>query len=431
MNFEKSDYRLQIPDQALPEMMRVRQLFGGERIRDVRAAVLESLSALPEEDLRGKRVAVTAGSRGIANILDVTRAVVDFLVSKGAEPFIIPAMGSHGGGTAEGQTALLAHYGITEESMGVPVKSSMETARIGHTPSGAEVHCDRFALEADRIVVVNRVKAHSDFKAKYESGICKMMMVGLGKHLGAAAVHRAGSANFGTVIPEAARVHIDTGKILCGVALVENAREETMIAEAIPPERIIAREPELLEVAKKSQGRILLEEMDLLILDEMGKDISGAGMDPNVTGRPPTGAPGFVAPAIGKIAVLSLTACSEGNAIGVGMADIVSLDLARAFDPGPTYTNALTAGVTWAGRLPMVANDDRDVLAFAMMGLGKSSLRDMKIVHAKNTLELEDIEVSTNYAGEIRVRPDRFACAFERAPMAFDEDGRLKRLHAG
>lgn len=428
MNFRPSNYKLQNVDREMPEMMRVLQCFTGEHIRDVAAAVDAELRKTVAADLRGRCIAVTAGSRGISNIAVVTRTVIDALATRGAHPFVVPAMGSHGGGTAEGQKALLAHYGITEESMGVPIVSSMETVQIGETASGVAVHCDRVAWEADAIVVVNRVKAHSDFKAPFESGLCKMMMVGLGKHFGAAAVHRAGSSRFGAILPEAAQIFIDSGKILCGLALVENAAEETMIAEAIAPEKIAEREKQLLEIAKAAQGRLLLDEIDLLIVDEMGKNISGAGMDPNVTGRPPTGAPGFIAPPIRQIVVLGLTPCSEGNAIGVGMADIVSLDMAREIDTGPTYTNALTAGVVAAGRIPMVANTEYDAMIFAMMGIGRAALSEMKIVHVKNTLELEIIEVSANYADEIRQKSDRLRVVETGRRMAFDETGRLRRV---
>jgi hypothetical protein len=426
MNLGRIDYKIADLTRNLPDMMRVRQKFDSGRIEDVHRKTRLAFESACPLDMTGRRVAVTAGSRGIANILPITRCVVDVLISRGAKPFIVPAMGSHGGGSAEGQRNVLEHYGITEARVGAPIISSMETLKIGETPSGVAVYADKEAMAADHIVVVNRVKAHSDFKAEYESGICKMMMVGLGKHQGADAVHRAGSFTFGKLLPEAARVFIDTGKILCAVALVENANDETAAVEVLAPDEIIQREKELLVIAKKLQGRLMLDEIDILIVDEIGKDISGAGMDPNVTGRPPTGAPGFDgAPPIGKIIARSLTKNSGGNAIGMGMADIVTLNLAGDIDLAPTYLNALTAGVTSAGRLPMVANNDRDALTFAVMCLGGKTAESLKIVHIKNTLRLETIEVSANYAGQIRDKKELFESSFETKPILFDETGSM------
>ncbi len=257
-----------------------------------------------------------------------------------------------------------------------------------------------------------------------------MMMVGLGKHEGATTVHRAGSLNFGRLLPEAAQVFIGTGKILFGLALVENAHEETQQIEVLSADGIVSREKELLTLAKKIQGRLYLDEIDVLIVDEMGKNISGAGMDPNVTGRSGTGDPAFtvIAPKIRQIVVLGLTECSEGNAVGMGMADIISIDLARQIDLGPTYTNVLTAGVPLAGKLPLVANSETDTLSFALMALGKRALSELKIVHIKNTLELETLEVSVNYEEEIQCKKHLFDAAYEKTRLSFDPQGRLRRI---
>jgi hypothetical protein len=408
----------------MPEMRRVRQLFSKSRIDDVALATRLKFQEIAKGGLAGRSVAITAGSRGIANIALVTKTVADVLKEKGARPFIVPAMGSHGGGTAEGQRLILEHYGITEGIVGVPVKSSMEAVRIGDV-GGIHIYTDKLAFEADHIVVINRIKAHSDFKADYESGLCKMLVIGLGKHLGANAAHRAGSSTFGALLPQAAQIFVDTGKILGAVAIVENAGEETAIVEALPPDEIIGRERELLALAKEMQGRLLLEDIDILILDEIGKNISGAGMDPNVTGRPPTGAPGFDAPPIGRIIVRGLTECSDGNAIGIGMADIITLKMAQSIDQAPTYINALAAGVPRSAMLPMIANNDLDALAFAMIGLGHESLDGMKIVHAKNTLELEEIEVSSACLECLGRHKDRFEIMPGRRRMSFDGEGNL------
>jgi hypothetical protein len=424
MHLAPLDYEITMPDGSLPDMMTVRQIFNKTKIVDVEEATRREFQKISSGTIEGRRVAITAGSRGIANIGIVMKTLVDELRKKGALPFVVPAMGSHGGGTAEGQKLVLEHYGVTEETIGAPVISSMEAVKIGYA-DGIPIYSDKSAFSADHIVVVNRVKAHSDFKASYESGICKMMIIGLGKRLGAQAAHSAGSGTFGGFLPKAAEIFIGTGKIMGAIALVENASEETAIIEAMKPEAIISKERKLLIKAKELQGRLLMESIDILIMDEIGKNISGAGMDPNVTGRPPTGAPGFEAPRIGQIIVRGLTECSDGNAIGVGMADVITLDMARNVELSPTYINALTAGVPAAAKIPMTANNDMDAVAFAMINLGRASFSDIKIVRIKNTLELEKIEVSSNYAHELKTRPDQFEIVSSAKPMRFSDDGYL------
>lgn len=428
MDFKNVEYKIPIKQECNIKMCKIRQKFNTSKIADITGHVHKELSILDLPSLENKKIAVTAGSRGIANIAEIIKSVVDFLKNRNAEPFIIPAMGSHGGGTAEGQRDVLTGYLITEETMGVPVISDMETVFIGETLSGIKIACDRSAFEADYIVVINRIKAHSDFKAQYESGLCKMMMVGLGKHTGAATVHRAGSLNFGQILPDAADVFIKTGKILFGLALVENAKEETSIAECIPTKNIIKREKELLVLAKEMQARLYINGADLLIIDEIGKNISGAGMDPNVTGRPPTGALGFPDQPAKQIAVLGITECSGGNAIGIGMADIITVEMARKIEFSSTYTNALTAGVIAAGRLPMVANSDWDALLFSAMATGKKSVNELKIIHIKNTMEIEIIEISKNLLNDVLDKQDKIQIVSDFVDLKFDFSGRLNRL---
>lgn len=428
MNLEKIDYRIQCGEQDEISMRRLLQECHVRRIEHLDSHLDGELQSLRLPDLNGRKVAVTAGSRGIANIAAVTKQVLLFLKKKGADPFIVPAMGSHGGGTAEGQKRVLHGYGITEESMGVPILSDMETVCIGETKGGVPVACDKHAFSADHIVVINRVKAHTDFKAEYESGLCKMMMVGLGKHHGAAAVHQAGSANFGKLLPAAADVFLKTGKILFGVALVENAREETCAAECIMPGKIKERDRELLAFAKECQGRLPLVGADLLLIDEIGKNISGAGLDPNVIGKPATGANGFPPSPARIVAVLGLTHCSGGNAIGVGMADIIPLDLAKQIDLASTYTNALTACVPHAARIPMIANDERDILNFAMLACRKKCWNDLKVIHIKNTLELGEIHVSEKMADSIPALSDTITLDSTMFKMKFDSNGRMRRI---
>ena len=412
----------------LPRVFRVRQKFSRKRIADVEGETARCLESLPLPDLNGKRVALTAGSRGVAGQDRILRAVIAFLKGRGAAPFIVPAMGSHGGATAEGQREYIAGFGITEESMGVPILSGMETVQLGVTGSGFPVFCDRHAFGADYILPVHRIKPHTAFRGAYESGICKMMVIGLGKHEGASRIHRLGFAIFPELIPAAARIVIGTGKILAGLAIVENAYDETKLLEAIPSARIVERERELLIVAKESMARLTLDGIDLLVVEEIGKDISGGGMDPNVTGRPASGLPGFDVPCpIRTIAVLGLSENTHGNAAGIGMADVVTRDCVRQIDFGATYTNCLTARVAMSQRIPMIANNDREALSIGLhltVGVDPFAAKMVQIV---NTLELSALTISESYMEQVK---DNRAFEILSAPesMTFGKDHRLKRM---
>ncbi len=310
---------------ALPRMHRVRQLLNPPRVDDVYAGVRQAIAGLPlgGRVKPGGRVAVGAGSRGVANVAAMVRATVDALRDLGARPFIVPAMGSHGGATAEGQRGILAKYGITEETMGVPILSSMEVVEIGRMPWGLPVLVDRHASEADHIVLVNRVKPHTNFRGEVESGVMKMLVIGLGKHRGAKQGHRAAmDIGFERMIPEIARFSLRTLPFLFGVASVENARHETARIAAILPEDLEETEKALQREAKQLLGRIPFEHLHLLIVDEIGKDVSGTGMDPNVIGRmylypnPEPPSPRYV-----RILIRDLTEKTGGNAVGMGFAD--------------------------------------------------------------------------------------------------------------
>lgn len=412
-------------DIEFPRMVRVRQEYGGAGVADVAAAVDAAVAGLRLPDLSGKRIAVTAGSRGIADIVPVTRRLVGILREKGASPFVFPAMGSHGGGDALGQIRCLAANGITEESVGCPIVSSMETVKIGEA-AGVDVHCDRHAWEADGIVVCNRIKPHPNFKADIESGLCKMLAVGMGKHRGAAAIHQLGFDRFADAIPRAAETHVAAGRILFGLGLVENAREETMLVEALPPRRLIEGEKRLLAVARKSMARFLLPRIDVLIVDEIGKNISGSGMDPNVTGRPLSGLPGFETVPIRKIAVLDLTPETGGNATGIGAADITTLELVRKIDFTAVYTNAMTSTELNAGKIPVFVNSEREAIAVALICCPRVTPATALVARIRNTLCLAEIEVSESYLPLLAGNPE-FAVLSEPRPMAFDAGGRLLR----
>lgn len=426
---EKIHYELGCdPFHKLPRMFRLEQLFPHQRLEDVEKAAFASMAALHMPDFYGKRVAITAGSRGVANIALLIRSIVDFLKSGGAVPFIVPAMGSHGGASAEGQRNVLAHFGITEAAMGAPVISSMDAVKIGETENGTPVWCDRNAFEADGIVVCNRVKPHTDFKMSVESGLCKMMAVGLGKHKGASAIHERGVARLGESILSAARVFLEKAPILFGLAVVENAYEETMLLEAVPPSSFIEKETALLKEAKASMGRILLRDIDILVVEEIGKEISGSGMDPNITGRPMKGARGFSEiKGANVVVVLGVTELSAGNAVGIGLADITTLNAVRRLDPASTYTNGITAGDIQGCAIPLVANNDRDALFIAAGACSPKRREELRIAQIKNTLDLSFLHVSETFFPEVSGNK-KFRICGRPKPIFFSEDGVLKRM---
>jgi hypothetical protein len=417
-------------DFRLPRMFRARQLFARDRLENIEAEVAVQLEKFPAAGVAEKRIALTAGSRGVADQARILRAVADALKAKGAEPFIVPGMGSHGGATAEGQREFIAGYGITEEAMGVPILSSMEVTRLGTTASGFPVYCDRNASEADFVLPVHRVKPHTDFKGQIESGLCKMMVIGLGKHRGATHIHRLGLSVFATLIPEAAQIFLDSGKVLGGVAVVENAYDETMLIEAVLPENLIAREKELLVKAKEVMAKFYLDSIDALIIEEVGKDISGAGMDSNITARPVTGEPGFEACPIKRIALLGISEQSHGNAIGFGVADVVTARFMGQVDLAATYINALTSRGLEAIRIPMIANDDRDAVKICVHCSHGVEPAKAKIVQIANTLRMSELLLSEPYLPLIR-NDRRFETLSDPEPMCFDAEGALARLERG
>ncbi len=422
-------YRMGRDDFELPRLFKARQIFPREYlpIDAIENSVAAEIARLPLPDLGGKRVALTGGSRGVANQARILKAVADALKKRGARPFIVPGMGSHAGATAEGQQDCLAGYGITEAAMGVPILSGMEVTQLGSTASGFPVYCDRNAAEADFILPVHRVKPHTDFKGDIESGLCKMLVIGLGKHRGATQIHRLGLGIFASLIPEAAQVFLDTGRVLGGVGIVENAYDETMLIEAIPAPKLIAREKELLVMAKANMPKFLLDAIDVLIVEEAGKDISGAGMDSNHTARPVTGEPGFTAPPIKRIVLLGLTEGTHGNAIGFGVADVITNRVMQQIDLESTYINALTSRGLEAIRIPMIANNDRDavkIAAHCCLGVEPESA---KIVQIRNTLMLSDLALSEPYLPLIR-GDRRFEILSEPEPLRFEAEGRLERL---
>ncbi|HZO99746.1 MAG TPA: DUF362 domain-containing protein [Terriglobia bacterium] len=369
-------------------------------VSDLAGEIGRRLSGLniPFEKLRGRRIAVTVGSRGVASLKEIVRAICDWLKNQGARPFAFPAMGSHGGATAEGQRQLLAEYGVTPEFIGAEILSSMETVPLGSTPEGFQAFMDRNAYEADSILVVNRVKPHTDFSGNIESGVVKMMTIGLGKADGATEAHRCSwKHGFETAIRAISTKVLATGKILCGIALIENELHQIAEVRAARPEGIFAQDEEALKTARQLVPRIPFPEIDLLIVDEMGKNISGTGMDTKVIGRGVEPVPPE-APRIRAIYTRDLTPETEGNAAGVGLADLIHDRLYRKIDYQKTFINVRISLNLPLAQIPMHAPSDRDALDFALGYLGSPPPEEQRLVWIRNTLSLDRIAISETLA---------------------------------
>ena len=391
-------------------------------LSDIRAAVREALGSV---QMPSGSVAVGVGSRGVSGIGEIVAALVEVLKEAGARPFVVPAMGSHGASTAEGQARVLAHLGVSEEGVGCPVRATMEAVKIGETPAGVEVYMDGYAHEADAVVVVNRVKPHTSFRGSVESGPTKMLAIGLGKQRGALSVHAAGWSNIHETIPQAARVAVEGGKVAFGLAVVENADEEPCRIAAVPAEGLEEAEAPLLEEAKRNLARLPFEELDVLVVDEIGKNISGIGADPNVTGRyhSPYASGG---PNIERMVFLDLTDETGGNANGLGMADVVTERLAAKVDRPATYLNALTAAAPQSVKTPMVMPTDRAAISAALLSCAGTSPPEARLVRIKNTLKLRRMWVSEKLLEEAQ-GDERLLVLEEPRPIDFDEEDSLLR----
>jgi hypothetical protein len=396
-------------DAALPQMYRVRQRWSAQPLADLPGVVRGQLDGLGLAISPGMRVAVTSGSRGIRDIVPITRAVVDWLRAAGADPFIVPAMGSHGGATAAGQVKMLGSLGVTEESMGCPIHSSMEVVQVGSIADGTPVFMDKFAAEADGVFVVNRIKTHTSFDGPIESGLAKMCAVGLGKRQGAETVHRTAVYGLKHQMVPMARVIVENGKVLGGLAIVEDALEQTAELVALPPDQIGGEgEARLLVRSKEIMARLPFERLDVLVVDELGKNISGTGMDTNIIGRLPIpGEPPMASPIINVIVVLDLTDETYGNANGMGLADITTARLASKVDFHATYVNVLTAGLVGLckGGLPITLPTGHDAVATAIKVCGQADPANARVVRIKNTLLLEELLVSPALLPEVAANP--------------------------
>lgn len=411
-----------VGDVALPNMIRVRQKFADDRIEDVAGAVLDGIRQ-PDIAARvkpGMSIAVTVGSRGLADLPTLVASVVKGLKELGAEPFIVPAMGSHGGATAEGQALLINGLGVTEETAGAPIRSSMETVSLGNLPNGLPVLMDKFAFEADGIVVLNRVKPHTSFSADIESGLAKMITIGLGKQEGAASCHAMGFAHMAKNVVDMAKVKLDKCKILFGVATVENSYDKICRVEAIPAEAILAREPELLKEARSRLPKIMFDPLDVLVVDKMGKEFSGTGMDPNITGRASTSL--VKAPIeVVRMVVLGLTA-KGGNATGVGLADVTTRRLFDKIDLVATYANHITSTVLSGAKIPMIMENDKLAIMAAIRTCNAPDLTNIRMVRVPNTLHIGEIMISEALLAEAEANP-AVEVVGSAEPLTFEADG--------
>jgi len=415
-----------------PQFFRLRQKFEGPVVEDVAGEVERQLAALSlsEKIQPGQSVAISAGSRGIANIHIIIRGISQHLKALGAEPFIVPSMGSHGGGTAEGQQQIIESYGITEEFCECPIRASMETVVVCDAEEGFPVHFDRHAYEADHVFVCGRVKPHTGFHGDIESGLMKMMLIGLGKHAGAAIYHRViMNHSFGQIVRSVAKEVLAKCRIVGGLAIVENAYDETAKLAAIPPEKFEEEEKKLLVLAKQLMPRLPFEDADILTIDEIGKNISGSGMDTNVVGRKYLDhrAADDEYPKVKRIILRGLTRDTHGNATGLGLAEFCLSRLIREMNVEATRVNCLTGGHPTGAMAPLDYETDRETLDVALSTIGYVQPQDARLMWIHDTLDVAEVECSAAYWDEASQRDDLEVLTPLR-DLPLDEDGNLPQI---
>ena len=409
----------------LPKMIKVKQCFDRPILEDIPSALRKELSrdAILSSIKPGMTVGITGGSRGVANIALIIREIVSLCKERGAHPFIFPAMGSHGGATAEGQTIVLKNLGITEEFCGCPIRATMETKQIGFTAEGHVVQIDKYAAEADGYIAVNRIKPHTAFHGTYESGLMKMLAIGVGKQRGADVMHKTGFKYMHKDVPMFGKAIIENSNLLFGVGTIENAFDETCFIGALTPREIISEEPKLLLQAKDLMGSLLFHEIDVLIVDEIGKNISGDGADPNISGQ-------FITPyATGGIksqrrVALSLTKETHGNAAGFGAFDAITKRLYNQVDLEETYPNAITNTLLHTVKIPIIMDNDRDAIAIALKACNEIDYDSPRVIRIRNTAHIEDIYISEALLGEAKANP-QITIESEPIDFAFDDSSNL------
>lgn len=413
-----------LSDVTLPKMARVKQSFPNERIEDIPEAIKTALERPGTLDRiqAGQKVAIAVGSRGVNNLPLIVKSLIAGIRSQGAEPVIIPSMGSHGGATSEGQKDMLLGLGITPEAVGAEIKSSMEVLEVGVLPDGLPVYISRDAMAADAIVLVNRIKPHTAFRGSIESGLVKMLTIGLGKQKGAESCHAHSFKHMARHIIEMGSLLFDKTPVAFGLGVIENAYDQTHSVFAIPAEKLLDEEPAWLELAKKLMPSLPVKQLDVLVIDEIGKDISGDGMDPNITGRYPTPY-AHGGPEVSKMVLLDLTECSQGNANGIGTADLVARRLVEKMIPEQTYPNALTSTVTGPVQIPLTLETDYDVIRAAVKTSNALDLSRVRLLRIRNTLHLGEFWASEGVLTEL-VAQGKYEIG-DLQDWAFDEQGNL------
>lgn len=416
-----------VSGQSIPKMFRVKQVFPRPKIEPEEIpGIIKSLLSQEKFSSQvkpGMRIAITAGSRGIANVALTTKCIADFVKSRGAHPFIVPAMGSHGGATAEGQRAILEGYGITEDYVGCPIISSMEVKKIGINEEGMDVFIDKNAAESDGIILGCRIKPHTAFRGPYESGIMKMMAIGLGKQHGAEVCHEAGFKNMAKYVPMFGRAIIKNAPILFAVPTIENAYDETCKITAVHAQEIIEKEPPLLQEAFTNMPRILVDSCDVLVVDQIGKNFSGDGMDPNITGTfcTPYATGGIQSQ---RVCVLDLSPETHGNGIGLGYSSATTKRVFNQLDLSSMYPNAITCTVLGGVRIPIVMESDKEAIQVCIRTCNEIDKKNPRVVRIPNSLHIEHIMLSESYYEEVKNNPN-LVIESEPEYLPFDEDGNL------
>lgn len=396
----------------LPGLTRVQQIFDRASLKDVKGKLQEELckDGIAEAIHPGDTVAIAVGSRGIKNLYQIVETVIAHVREKGAVPYIVSAMGSHGNGTEEGQREVLAGYGITEESLGVEVVTMVEVNYLGDTPSGKKVYFDRAAMMADAIIPINRIKLHTDFVGELQSGLCKMLVIGLGNQIGCSSIHEEDPDRFAEIIEDAARLILKKCKIAYGIGIIENAYDETFLIETVPSENLIEREKELVKMAKGKMPILIPPKIDVLVVEEIGKDISGAGYDPNILGRSSVLKEfSLPVPDINRMVLLGVTPKSHGNAIGLGLFDVTVKAVFEQLDYEAMYANAIACRCIEDCRVPLVAEDEEEAVRVAVKCIRNADKANLRVVKIKSTLELGEIQVSQavleDIKGDRRIQP--------------------------
>ena len=413
--------------QPLPKMFRARQVFPRpkiepEEIPNVIDALLSD-EKFASQVKPGMQIAITAGSRGVANVALMTRSIADFCKKQGAHPYIVPTMGSHGGATAEGQLEILESFGITEETMDCPIKSSMDVVKVGVNEDGVDVFVDKHAMAADGIIVAGRIKPHTCFRGPYESGIMKMLAIGLGKQYGAEVCHEAGMRHMARLVPLFGKVILENSPVLFAIGAIENAFDETCKIVVLNADEIEEQEPALLEEAKANMPKILVDACDVLIVDKIGKNFSGDGMDPNITGTfcSPYASGGIDAQ---HVCVLDLSDETHGNGIGIGMASCTTKRAFEKLDLAAMYPNAFTSTILLGVKIPVIMESDKEAIQLCVKVCNEIDKANPKIVRIPNSLHVEHIMLSEAFYEEAKKHPD-IVIESEPEYLPFDEDGNL------